>query len=96
MRVNSKPTISSNTVAHPWLFCHQAQNQPSPWFAYGGPFTENRGVGGPYAVNVTVEAKPVWTRGTVVRVSDVEVALIDTAYAEVGGGFKLSVPWAAG
>ena len=61
-----------------------------------GPFIENRGVGDPYAVNVTVEAKPVWTRGTVVRVSDVEVALIDTAYAEVGGGIRLSMSWGAG
>ena len=32
----------------------------------------------------------------VARLSDVEIMLLDTAYAEVGGGFKLSVPWAAG
>jgi hypothetical protein len=28
----------------------------------------------------------------VARLSDVEIMLLDTAYAEVGGGFKLSVP----
>ncbi|MHB1734057.1 MAG: hypothetical protein ACYCU8_11545 [Ferrimicrobium acidiphilum] len=32
----------------------------------------------------------------VVRISDVEITLIDIAYEEVGGGIKLSMPWGAG
>lgn len=55
----TNPSLSSNTVAHPWLFCHQAQ--PTLALVACWPFTKNCGLGGPYAVNVTVEAKPVRT-----------------------------------
>ena len=34
--------------------------------------------------------------GCVVRISDVEIMLLDTGYEDVSGGFKLSVSWAAG
>jgi len=57
-RVASKPVLSSNTVAHPWLF----SNQGSPRLALvtcGGPFKEIPGVGGSYADNVIVQAVPV-------------------------------------
>nr|WP_276974939.1 class F sortase [Ferrimicrobium acidiphilum] len=57
-QINTKPTLSPNTVAHPWLF----SNHGSPTLALvtcGGPFTEVPGVGGSYADNVIVEAKPV-------------------------------------
>ena len=57
-KINTKPTLSPNTVAHSWLF----SNHGSPTLALvtcGGPFTEIPGVGGSYADNVIVEAKPV-------------------------------------
>ncbi len=59
-RITTKPVLSPNTMAHSWLF----SNHGAPTLALvtcGGPFTEIPGVGGSYADNVILEAKPVTT-----------------------------------
>ena len=83
-------------MAQLWLFRHQVQLTLAPG-ACGGQFTENRDVGGPMPSTLCGgKASADVELWCVVRISDVEITLIDIAYEEVGGGIKLSMPWGAG